>query len=111
VALFDGGLLAGTRRQRDLSREQLAVLAGVSAGSLAHYEQGHAVPSINAAVALADALGVQVAAFMDGAADSLAEPSGVDSLPTWAQDYIRRLRTEAASHRTRARRSAAGTAA
>jgi transcriptional regulator with XRE-family HTH domain len=57
---FSGQLLCYARRQGHLSRERLAVDAGVSMSALARYEQGRATPSVNTAASLASALGIPV---------------------------------------------------
>lgn len=58
---FSGRLLRAIRTQRHLSREQLAVQAGISMSAETRYEQDRAVPGVNIAAALADALGIQIA--------------------------------------------------
>jgi transcriptional regulator with XRE-family HTH domain len=62
---FSGRRLRAIRTQRGLSREQLAVRAQVSMSAETRYEQGRAVPSVNAAAALAEALGVEIADLLD----------------------------------------------
>ena len=62
---FSGRLLRDARTRRHLTREQLAVGAGVSMSSLASYEQARATPGLNAAAALAEAAGVQVDDLLD----------------------------------------------
>lgn len=62
---FSGRLLRAARTQRGLTREQLAVRADISVAAETRYEQGHAVPGVNAAAALADALGIQVDDLLD----------------------------------------------
>jgi transcriptional regulator with XRE-family HTH domain len=57
---FSGHLLRHARRQEHLSRERLAVDAGVSASALALYEQGRATPSVNTAAAIAAVPGISV---------------------------------------------------
>jgi transcriptional regulator with XRE-family HTH domain len=57
---FSGRSLRRLRTQRRLTREALAVGAGVSVSALIRYEQDRAVPGLNAAAALAEALDVQI---------------------------------------------------
>ena len=101
---FSGAQLRAIRLSQHVSREQLAVAARVSAGALARYEQGAAVPSINAAARLADALGVTLADLLDGSA--IPRPGHVGDLPAWAQFLIRDLRDECAGLRVKAKRAA-----
>lgn len=62
---FSGRLLRAHRTRRDLSREQLAVRAGISVSAEDRYEQGHAVPGVNAAAALVGALGIKLDDLLD----------------------------------------------
>ncbi len=64
---FSGRQLRALRKERDLTREQLAVRAGISVSAEIRYEQGRAAPGVNAAAALADALGVKVDDLLDAA--------------------------------------------
>jgi transcriptional regulator with XRE-family HTH domain len=64
---FSGRLLRAIRAQRQLSREQLAVRAGISVSAETRYEQGGAVPGVNAAAALAEALGIEISDLLDSA--------------------------------------------
>lgn len=98
---FSGALLRASRRRRSLAPEQLAAASGLPAEILIRFEKNQAVPSLNAAAMLAEVLGVNVTQFLAGGDPD--EPANVAELPGWAQGYIRHLRTEAASHRARAR--------
>ncbi len=62
---FSGRRLRDIRRQRGLSREQLAVRAGMSMSAVARAEQGHTAPGVDRAAALAEALDVQIADLLD----------------------------------------------
>lgn len=57
---FDGGALRKARKDAGLSRERIAVAAGVSVSSVERYEQGTGQPGIEAAARLATVLGVKV---------------------------------------------------
>lgn len=52
--------LRGLRARADLTQAQLAERAGVSAASVFQYEDGSAVPGMDKAFRLAEALGVTV---------------------------------------------------
>ena len=69
---FSGRLLRAARIRQHLSREQLAVRAGISMCAEARYERGHATPGVNTAVALADALGVDLAGLLEADAGPAA---------------------------------------
>lgn len=75
VLQFSGRLLRSIRTSQHLSREQLAVRGRVSMSAVSRYEQGHAVPGLNAAAALADALGVEITDLMAGHAEATAGES------------------------------------
>ena len=62
---FSGRRLRDIRRQRGLSREQLAVRAGMSMSVVARAEQGLTAPSVVHAAALAEALDVQITDMLD----------------------------------------------
>jgi transcriptional regulator with XRE-family HTH domain len=55
-----GHRLARLRRERGLSQEGLAAAAGVPVGTLRGWEYGRRTPLLDAAVKLADALGVSL---------------------------------------------------
>jgi transcriptional regulator with XRE-family HTH domain len=57
---FSGSRLRDARRQTGLSREQLAVRAGISMSALCSYEQGRVIPTVNTGAALAEVLGVDL---------------------------------------------------
>ncbi len=61
---FSGARLRGLRTASGLSREQLAVTAGKSMSAVIAYEQGREAPGVNAAAALAEALGTTVDALL-----------------------------------------------
>jgi transcriptional regulator with XRE-family HTH domain len=61
--------LKGLREEKGLSREDLAGASGLSRGAIRDYEQGHREPSLASAFKLAEALGVSVEVFKDGAGD------------------------------------------
>ncbi len=111
MARFAGHKLAEARTTRGLTREQLAVISGITVGTLTRYEQGRMTPGVNTAFALAEALGAQISDFMDANAPAGPELGALADLPEWAQDYIRQLRAEAAAHRTRARTAVAASGA
>jgi transcriptional regulator with XRE-family HTH domain len=69
---FSGHLLRAARTRQRLSRERLAVRAGISVCAEIRYEQGRAVPGVNAAVALADALGVELTSLLAAGTESAA---------------------------------------
>jgi transcriptional regulator with XRE-family HTH domain len=98
---FSGARLRAIRTSRQVAREGLAVAARVSMAALTRYEQNAAVPNVNAAARLAEALGVTLAELLDGS--SIPRPGHVGDLPAWAQSLIRELRAEAASNRVRAK--------
>lgn len=56
------------RQAKGLSREQLSALSGLGKGTVRDYEQGLREPTLRTAFRLADALGVSVEAFREGAA-------------------------------------------
>ena len=60
-----GKLLVALRRESGLSQPQLADKARVSVGSVRDLEQGRRQPSWATVQALAEALGVEVTAFVD----------------------------------------------
>jgi transcriptional regulator with XRE-family HTH domain len=62
---FSGRRLHDIRRQRGLSREQLAVRAGMSMSAVTRAEQGHTTPTVDHAAELADALDIQVTDMLD----------------------------------------------
>lgn len=57
---FSGRRLGEIRKQRGLTREQVAVHASVSISAFARYETGKATPNVNAGAAIAAALGVEL---------------------------------------------------
>ena len=98
---FSGAHLRAIRIRQHLRREQVAVAAGVSATALARYELDDAVPNVNAAARLADALDVTIGDLFDDA--PVPSVPAVTDLPAWAQSLIRDLRTEAAMWRRQSR--------
>lgn len=48
------------RREKDLTQDQLGVLSGISPRHIGKYEIGMALPRIDAAMKIADALGVSL---------------------------------------------------
>lgn len=57
---FDGHCLRDIRRERGMSRDQLAAAAARSSQSVIMYEQGRGLPSVRTVAALADVLGVEI---------------------------------------------------
>jgi transcriptional regulator with XRE-family HTH domain len=109
MSQFSGAHIRAIRIRQHLRREQVAVAAGVSATALARYELNDAVPNVNAAARLADALGVTIGDLFDDAPKPPAP--AVTDLPAWAQSLIRELRTEAATYRRQFRVTASAEAA
>ncbi len=61
---FSPARLRDLRNHAGLTREKLAVAAGMSMTSIAHHEQGERIPGLNAAARLAEALGITVDALL-----------------------------------------------
>ena len=61
-----GERIAQLRRKHGLSQAKLANALGLSASTIAMYEQGRREPSISIIVALADALGVTIDYLLTG---------------------------------------------
>jgi transcriptional regulator with XRE-family HTH domain len=61
------------REQAGLTQQQLADRVGMSRFGIAQFEQGRNKPSLESAVALAEALGVECTAFLE-APTSITEP-------------------------------------
>ena len=57
--------LKDLRKEKSLTREELATKSGMSHGAVRDYEQGRRKPSLENAIRLADALGVSVAEFSE----------------------------------------------
>jgi transcriptional regulator with XRE-family HTH domain len=53
-----GGVLRRIRRERDLSQEALAALAGVARNHMSELERGRRDPRLSTLVQIADALGI-----------------------------------------------------
>ncbi len=85
---FSGERLRAIRRAAQKSRDSIAVAACLSGSAVTRYEQGKAIPSVNAAARLAAALEVPITDFLDGT----AEAHDIRELPDWAQALIRDLR-------------------
>jgi transcriptional regulator with XRE-family HTH domain len=100
---FSPRLLLEQRHCADLSREQLGVMAGSSGSSIARYERGEIVPSVDAAVSIATALGVPVTALLTEPVRAAGEPRNIAELPAWAQRMIHDLR-DTRRHPARTRR-------
>jgi transcriptional regulator with XRE-family HTH domain len=60
------------REAAGLSREVLAVRAGISSATVARAELGHHQPSLNSLEGIAAVLGVSVAALLDNNGDEAA---------------------------------------
>lgn len=60
-----GARLKELREGRGLTQKDLADRAGVSKGAISNWEQGIREPSLVNATRLADALGVELAAFLE----------------------------------------------
>lgn len=95
---FSGSRLRAMRQAAGHpNRETLAVLANMSATSVALYEQGRVQPRVDHAAALARALNCQVDDFFDAPTEVEHD---IRQLPPWAQTLIRDLqasRLESAS--------------
>jgi transcriptional regulator with XRE-family HTH domain len=92
VRHFSGQQLLDIRTRLELSREQLGVMAGSSGSSIARYERGEIVPSVDAAVSIAQALGVPVTSLLTETVRPAGEPRNIAELPPWAQRMIHDLR-------------------
>lgn len=93
MSQFSGRQLRAIRRRQNLSREQLAVMAGVSLSALTRYEQDHAAPGLNAAASIAAALGTDVTSLL-AETQQAAEARSISELPAWAQRLIHNLRAD-----------------
>jgi len=62
---FSGQRLRAARKDAGLSRERVAVAAGVSVSSIERWEQGGAQPGVEAAARVATTLGVTVDDLLD----------------------------------------------
>jgi transcriptional regulator with XRE-family HTH domain len=62
---FSGQRLRAARKVAGLSRERVAVAAGVSVSSIERYEQGTGQPGVEAAARLASVLGLSVDDLLD----------------------------------------------
>jgi transcriptional regulator with XRE-family HTH domain len=65
------------RKERGLSQQRLAELAGVDKVTIVHIEGGKVSPKVETLTKLADALGVEVADFFPKAEPSLFQPETV----------------------------------
>lgn len=94
MSQFSGRQLHSLRKLQGRSREQVAVAAGISVSTVIRYEQERAVPSLNAAAAIAAALGTDVANLLVDTGQPAAEPRNISELPAWAQRLIHDLRAD-----------------
>lgn len=84
---FSGCRLRDTRRQTGLSREQLAVRAGVSVSAVTRYEQGRVTPNVNAVAALAEVLSVELGELLDSSPGAVAGSRSHGDTAVSAADY------------------------
>lgn len=87
-----GSLLRATRRQRELSIEDLANAAGVGTGTVSQYERGMGNPTIQTLRKLAQALDLPLAAFYGdpSSGDDQEHPApSVEALAEWPNTHRR----------------------
>jgi transcriptional regulator with XRE-family HTH domain len=79
LAAIVGARLRATRRDRKLSIAALATAAGIGKGSLSEIENGARNPTLGTLYALADALGMPLAALFDGRAGTRIAGPGIEA--------------------------------
>lgn len=66
AAAHIGGLIAGERTRLALTQDALAAASGIDSSNIRAYENGRALPNLHSLLRIADALGIEVSALLDG---------------------------------------------
>lgn len=81
AAAHIGGLIAAQRTQLGLTQDQLAAESGIDSSNIRAYENGRAMPNLYSLLRIADALGTQPAALLDGLALEMFPAPPADGRP------------------------------
>ncbi len=66
AAAHIGALISAERQRTGMTQDELAAASGIDSSNIRAYENGRALPSVHTLVRLAEGLGTDPAALLDG---------------------------------------------
>ena len=93
-----GDMLVKLREKKDITRKQLASLAGIQYHALAKYEQNVAAPNIETLIQLANIFNVTIDELVGRDLKTYLRPDNKKSPPNWRTYWLTRKRPGAAKY-------------